>query len=52
MIYYVIIDSYIVCRENKNMKNVRDYGASGDGIALDTEPIQKAIDSGGMVYIP
>ena len=34
------------------MKNVRDYGASGDGIALDTEPIQKAIDSGGMVYIP
>lgn len=34
------------------MRNVRDYGAVGDGIALDTAAIQKAIDDGGMVYIP
>ncbi len=34
------------------MKNVKDYGAAGDGKTLDTAAIQKAVDSGGMVYIP
>ena len=34
------------------MRNVKDYGAIGDGIALDTEAFQKAIDDGGMVYVP
>lgn len=34
------------------MRNIKDYGAVGDGIALDTKAIQKAIDLGGMVYIP
>ena len=34
------------------MRNVKDYGAVGDGIALDTKAIQTAIDLGGMVYIP
>lgn len=34
------------------MRNIKDYGAVGDGIALDTAPIQKAIDDGGIVYIP
>lgn len=36
----------------EQMRNIRDYGAVGDGIALDTAAIQKAVDDGGMVYIP
>lgn len=34
------------------MQNVRDFGAKGDGIKLDTAAIQAAINSGGEVYIP
>lgn len=34
------------------MHNVKDFGAAGNGIANDTAAIQKAIDAGGMVYIP
>lgn len=34
------------------MRDIRDYGAIGDGETLDTAAIQRAIDDGGMVYIP
>ncbi len=34
------------------MRNIRNYGAIGDGVTLDTAAIQRAIDDGGMVYIP
>ena len=33
-------------------RNVRDYGAVGDGKTVDTKAIQKAIDAGGTVYFP
>ncbi len=32
--------------------NVRDFGALGDGIHLDTAAIQRAVDAGGCVYFP
>ena len=34
------------------LRNVKDYGAIGNGETLDTKAIQKAIDLSGMVYIP
>lgn len=34
------------------MQNVKDFGAVGNGKAVDTAAIQKAIDAGGTVYIP
>lgn len=34
------------------MRNVKDYGACGDGKTLDTEALQRAINDGGTVYVP
>lgn len=34
------------------MHNIKDFGAIGDGVTVNTEAIQKAIDMGGTVYIP
>jgi len=36
----------------KNMVNVKDFGAIGDGLYMDTLYIQAALDSGKTVYFP
>ena len=36
----------------KEMVNVKDFGAIGDGLFLDTRYIQNALDSGKIVYFP
>ena len=33
-------------------RNVKDYGAVGDGVTNDTKAIQNAVDDGGIVYFP
>jgi polygalacturonase len=33
-------------------KNVKNFGAVGNGVVNDTSAIQKALDAGGAVYIP
>ena len=36
----------------KNMVNVKDFGAVGDGLYKDTRAIQKAVNTGKIVYFP
>ncbi len=36
----------------ENMVNVKDFGAVGDGLYLDTRAIQNAVNTGKVVYFP
>ena len=53
----ILQEAYIYRKAVQFMYNVKDYGAMGDGINLDSIAIQKAIDDcagngGGTVFIP
>ena len=37
---------------SKSGRDIRDFGAVGDGKTDATEAIQKAVDSGGVVLLP
>ena len=48
----LLVSGSAVAAEQGVWRNVRDYGAVGDGKTVDTKAIQKAIDAGGTVYFP
>lgn len=54
--FIILVTCSIAFSANANEFNVRDFGAKGDGKAIETKAIQKAIDacskSGGVVLFP
>ncbi|MBX3007150.1 MAG: hypothetical protein KF816_03880 [Melioribacteraceae bacterium] len=52
----IFIIATTILSAQSNYHNVKDYGAVGDGVTLETSAIQKAIDycsaNGGTVYLP
>ena len=52
----ISISSLVAIAASQNTCNVREFGAAGNGIVLDTEAIQSAVDycatAGGIVLLP
>lgn len=43
---------YLAMFQHLGIRNVKEFGASGDGVTDDTRAIQKALAAGGTVYLP
>lgn len=50
--FSVLGEAPAVSSGGAGLRNVREYGAVGDGKTLDTAAIQRAVDAGGVVYFP
>ena len=56
-IVVAVLSLFIAATAGAAVHNVRDYGAKGDGVAIDSPAIDAAIkaaseEGGGMVYFP
>lgn len=50
--FSVLGEAPAVSSGGAGLRNVKEYGAVGDGKTLDTAAIQRAVDAGGVVYFP